>query len=228
MPTKQRCKICGTLKVLAEYEPALKVKGVQRYKHTCLECMNIKKAKQFTKDVKVVEVIHAAPTIDTMDQEDYREGYKMCNKCGEEKPIDAFFKDRVSNGRQTYRSDCKLCAQEAAKTRIARYKSKKRNLVDTLTDEQWTAALEHFNHRCAYCIDGAAECQEHCTPVDKGGSYSASNIVPACLKCNSSKGARHLKFWWKQQTFFTPEALAKVENWLQAQLLLENQEFEEN
>jgi 5-methylcytosine-specific restriction endonuclease McrA len=29
-------------------------------------------------------------------------------------------------------------------------------------------------------------------PLSRGGSHTASNIVPACRSCNSSKGARSL------------------------------------
>ena len=225
MPTRQKCNKCGEKKVLKDFPLGLKVHSVQRYKHICIACETIRTEKLFTSDTKVVKISNEVPTIDTQSQEDYTEGMKLCNKCGIEKPIEDFFKDRVSNGRQTYRSDCKLCSQFAAKGRIARYKDKKRHLVDTLTNEEWQNSIAFFDGHCAYCGTGLAECQEHVTPVDKGGSYAADNIVPACLKCNSSKGNRHLKFWWKQQSFFSDAALTKVEAWLQSRKLMENDDY---
>lgn len=47
---------------------------------------------------------------------------------------------------------------------------------------------------CCYCgaavEDGAQLTLDHLTPHSQGGSNSQENIVTACLKCNSSRGAR--------------------------------------
>lgn len=58
------------------------------------------------------------------------------------------------------------------------------------------------NGKCAYC-DGALKpfrrdgesdgfCIEHVVPKSAGGPDNIANYVPACLGCNSSKGAEHV------------------------------------
>lgn len=42
---------------------------------------------------------------------------------------------------------------------------------------------------CAYC-GGVATTRDHIVPVSRGGSNIPTNVVPACLSCNSRKGNR--------------------------------------
>jgi 5-methylcytosine-specific restriction endonuclease McrA len=52
--------------------------------------------------------------------------------------------------------------------------------------------------RCWYCgvnVDHppiGIESLDHLTPVSRGGCHCPINLVPCCVKCNSSKGARTL------------------------------------
>lgn len=80
---------------------------------------------------------------------------------------------------------------------IARHNRRKRKArvrsapINDLTQDQWLDILNRFNGLCAYC----GSCPDNITmdhdiPISRGGSHTASNVVPACLKCNSSKGAR--------------------------------------
>ena len=57
----------------------------------------------------------------------------------------------------------------------------------SLTTEQWLAIRAAYNERCAYCQRRRPLTMDHVTPVSKGGGHVASNIVPACQSCNSSK-----------------------------------------
>ena len=60
-----------------------------------------------------------------------------------------------------------------------------------LTAAQWSTILAMFAGRCAYCgRRGRKLTLDHLQPVSRGGAHTASNAVPACGKCNSSKGAR--------------------------------------
>lgn len=71
------------------------------------------------------------------------------------------------------------------------YRARKKGLLATLTDEEWEQILKDHHYACAYC--GNDECElvkEHWIPTLKGGGYTAENIVPACPRCNSRKGAK--------------------------------------
>jgi 5-methylcytosine-specific restriction endonuclease McrA len=59
-----------------------------------------------------------------------------------------------------------------------------------LTAAQWIEILAAYGHRCVYCGKKPKRLsQDHITPVSKGGSHTASNVVPACRSCNSKKHA---------------------------------------
>lgn len=68
------------------------------------------------------------------------------------------------------------------------------NSAPGVTREQWSEILEYFNHQCAYCLAPANHC-DHIVPIAKGGADEASNVVPACARCNKSKGAKSLLVW---------------------------------
>lgn len=58
-----------------------------------------------------------------------------------------------------------------------------------ITPAQWEEIKTAYGRRCAYCGDQLrALTQDHVIPLSKGGSHTASNIVPACKPCNSRKG----------------------------------------
>ncbi len=67
--------------------------------------------------------------------------------------------------------------------------------ISDLTAAQWRMIQEHFEYRCVYCAEDCPEClnrthdltQDHLIPVSQGGNHTVSNIVPACLHCNTSK-----------------------------------------
>lgn len=94
-----------------------------------------------------------------------------------------------------------------------RRRTQKVGLPATLTDNEWLVALAYFDDRCAYC--GASEAllhQEHIVPLSVGGGYIAANIVPACKRCNSSKGTKALEDWATDggAAFVLPKAIEIV------------------
>ena len=66
----------------------------------------------------------------------------------------------------------------------------------------WRRAVkEHFDCQCVYC-GGIYELHEltldHVKPKTNGGESIASNLVPACRKCNQGKGRSHWLRWMRQ------------------------------
>ncbi len=72
----------------------------------------------------------------------------------------------------------------------AYYKHLYRGPGDDLTFEQWQEILEKYGHRCAYCGAPDAKTMDHVVSIKAGGLHTASNVVPACKSCNSSKQAK--------------------------------------
>lgn len=84
---------------------------------------------------------------------------------------------------------------------------KKNNGGSGISYDEWSAILEQFGHRCVYC--GVHETirpmtMDHVVAIANGGRHEPANIVPACQKCNSSKGAR--------PGWLSPLALSPSEN----------------
>ncbi|MBW4639730.1 MAG: HNH endonuclease [Gloeocapsa sp. UFS-A4-WI-NPMV-4B04] len=60
------------------------------------------------------------------------------------------------------------------------------------------AIKSEFNHRCAYCGSNSKRLTlDHVLASSKGGIDSWSNLVPACAKCNGSKGSKNLTDWYR-------------------------------
>lgn len=62
-----------------------------------------------------------------------------------------------------------------------------------------------FGYRCAWCINGPAEHDDHVLPLSLGGLHVPENIVPACARCNTRKGASLPERWYLSQPFFDQE-----------------------
>jgi 5-methylcytosine-specific restriction endonuclease McrA len=67
-----------------------------------------------------------------------------------------------------------------------------------------------FGNRCAYC-NGTGDLHiEHVIPISKGGTHALGNILPACLRCNYSKGTKEVETWYRRQTFFAETRWRKI------------------
>jgi 5-methylcytosine-specific restriction endonuclease McrA len=64
--------------------------------------------------------------------------------------------------------------------------------INDLTNHDWLEILNKYGS-CAYCGSTGSLEQEHALPLSRGGSHTASNVVPACRGCNASKGAKTLE-----------------------------------
>src|SRR5262245_46265433 len=60
--------------------------------------------------------------------------------------------------------------------------------INDLTTEQWQEILAVYGRRCAYCGRKVKNLeQDHILALARGGSHTASNVVPACRSCNAKK-----------------------------------------
>jgi 5-methylcytosine-specific restriction endonuclease McrA len=136
---------------------------------------------------------------------------KTCKRCQKTLPLSAFgaHKKRSENGKvyDFRRNVCKPChsayeqerrgdkstyrykpyaewtdnAKQLHRVEAEKRRAKLKSLPSGFTKKDWRAALEYFNHECAYCGDPLTKAeQDHFIPVRDGGGYVKTNIVPAC------------------------------------------------
>lgn len=177
---------------------------------------------------------------------------KACSLCGEEKPLDAFYRQKGGWGGR--RAACVVCtkAQNAAryevnraavltkqrhrraapsesrreadrlwrlanpdkvKAILVRYRRSERGRIKNrlqrhlrragrgthFRPEDVVARLRRQRSRCYWCGTSIADAYQidHVVPVSRGGTNEPSNIVLACIHCNSAKRAR-LPHEWPQ------------------------------
>lgn len=81
------------------------------------------------------------------------------------------------------------------------YVARRRARLANATVERFTAEDLHASwverglSGCVYCPDGAYEQADHVVPLALGGAHAIANLVPACERCNKSKGSKHLDEW---------------------------------
>jgi len=72
-----------------------------------------------------------------------------------------------------------------------------KNILNTLTAEEWINILKEYHFKCAYCgkefdlFDRPT--RDHIIPISKGGDNIKENVVPACRSCNSKKHNKIIK-----------------------------------
>lgn len=75
-----------------------------------------------------------------------------------------------------------------------------------------------WNHQCAYCngvpIDDASLTMDHIVPKAHAGEDLTSNLVPACSRCNNSKGSEEWHSWFRKQDFYSPMRELEIEAWM--------------
>ena len=76
-------------------------------------------------------------------------------------------------------------------------RAREREIINTLTAQEWLDILEEYNYRCAYCgIEFDYEnlpTRDHVIPISKGGDNTKENVIPACQSCNSKKNIKIIK-----------------------------------
>lgn len=87
---------------------------------------------------------------------------------------------------------------ERALERNRRRRAREREaVVEPFTVDDLATRLEDCDYRCVYCdlpLD-AGVTWDHVRPLHHGGAHAIANLVPACSRCNSSKGPRAVRGW---------------------------------
>lgn len=64
--------------------------------------------------------------------------------------------------------------------------------------EEWEKLVAQYAGKCAYC-PADWDTVDHVIPVSRGGGHCVENVVPACRRCNSSKGNKLLSEWHREE-----------------------------
>ena len=91
-------------------------------------------------------------------------------------------------------------------------RSKQNLLPSTLNYIEWQIIKKYFDNKCAYCGIEKFLTQEHFIPVKKMGGYTIENIIPACMRCNSSKSSKDCDQWYLLQEFYNEDRKNKILN----------------
>ncbi len=59
---------------------------------------------------------------------------------------------------------------------------------------------------CIYCGDGPIKRWDHLVAISKGGDTVLGNMVPACARCDDSKGAKDFREWALGKAKYSPKA----------------------
>lgn len=81
-----------------------------------------------------------------------------------------------------------------------------------ITSAQWKELVRLANGVCAYCLLSEARSADHFVPLSAGGLDAVTNILPACISCNSRKGAKRPDVWIAK-TFGSERLAAVLEKW---------------
>lgn len=73
----------------------------------------------------------------------------------------------------------------------------------TVSVEDIKTCFAVFGSSCAYCGTGRGLQLDHVWPVTKGGRSGVRNIVPACKRCNLSKGTSEWRGWFRGRAFYS-------------------------
>lgn len=78
----------------------------------------------------------------------------------------------------------------------------------------WQDIKAFFGNKCAYCGKSVKLEKEHVIPFSKGGTFSVGNIVPACRKCNASKGTEDFEEWYMNSGVYDPDRHERIKEYL--------------
>lgn len=119
-------------------------------------------------------------------------------------------KETVSQRIKRYRKE----NPEKVKVIWQKRRAKLSNLPNTFSGEEWVFCKNYFDNKCAYCGKRENLTQDHFVPLNLGGEYTNQNILPVCLSCNSSKGAKLFSDWYPKQIFYSKHREKRILKYL--------------
>jgi len=129
------------------------------------------------------------------NEERIKEYKKQWNKDNEERILKKRKERYKNNKEEILKQSREYQKTEKGKATKQRAKYKRRtilkNVINTLTSEEWLDILKEYNYKCVYCgcdfDEDNLPTRDHIIPLSRGGHNIKENIIPACRSCNSKK-----------------------------------------
>jgi 5-methylcytosine-specific restriction endonuclease McrA len=184
--TTKYCSKCKTWKPLRDfYKNRSQVDGYQTWCKPCFKQMNAE-SKQRHKEARNAQAREYAKTF----RQTQPEVYKARQKDWYERYGQDYFKEYQNQNRENvqettrrWRANHPLASQVSGNNT----RSKREGATGVITEQEWIAILEKYEHKCAACGEQRKLEIEHITPIKLGGANAIENIQPLCHRCNTRK-----------------------------------------
>lgn len=209
----KRCCRCHIHKELTEFPKD--VSRADGYSYACRSCRNIAACKYYRahpekdkarrlrrKNADYARWCEVERLRSRKWREANRERYlrnaracrKRRDKAKEKIYIEAWRKANAARRKQGDR-DWQRRNRDKRNTQMQKRRAWKQASGGSHTTDQWKTLVAQYDHRCAYCKEQKPLTRDHIVALSRGGTNDISNILPACLSCNSSKGTKTLDEW---------------------------------
>ena len=126
---------------------------------------------------------------------------KQWQKDNPEKANEKSKRWKKNNSEKVKESNGRYNKTEEGRAAIQRKNSKRRaimkEIINTLTYQEWLDILKKHNYKCFYCgikfDENTLPERDHIIPISKGGNNIKKNVVPACRSCNAKKHNKIIK-----------------------------------
>ena len=215
METK-KCIKCGKILSLDNFYKANKDK--ERTINTCKECCNIinrqyhKENKEHMRELNKKYGDKHREALNEYARQNFKinkvellKKQKIYNCKNREKLLEQKRAYYMKNIEKIHEDKKKYTREHLPQFRAYRHKrdALKKQLLSTLTTQQWNDIKLHFNNRCCYCGKEKPLQQEHFIPLTGKGEYTQNNIICACINCNSSKRDKSFFEWYPKYKHYS-------------------------
>ena len=203
----KKCTVCGRWLVASTYNFHRTKSGRYGLASQCKECRNKenKKWRLENKD-KITEISKQYYENNKHKILENRKQYYETNK-------DKILENRKQYYKQYYQSPQ---GQVTYFNSYQRRRAKEEEQGTGITKDQWLEMMKFFDFRCAYSEERLTKdtrSVDHIVPLNSNGEHEIWNLVPMAKSLNSSKQDKDMLEWYREQSFYNPNRLAKIYKW---------------
>ena len=216
-------KYCSTECQMKNYYATRPSRAKAKQPKTCIVCGKTfvpisQKAKYCSDDCRKIayskKVIHTPKICAWCGKEFTPEQYQgqeyCCEYCKRRNELERD-RERIYKYQRKYK---RTQGKEMTRHYTTRRRTRQKNLLATLTIEEWRQCLEYFDYKDAYTgLPMKVISKDHVVPLSKGGGYTRPNIVPCENSVNNAKNDADFFEWYSAQPFFSEKRLKKILRW---------------